>query len=298
MVFHRREFTALVAATSLAAIAAPASGAPPIAYAKEAGAGFDLYLANPNGSGAVKLYSTPAKNSIGVLDMNPAANEVAIVESRATGFKIIGYNSAGVRTSITPFDDGCYVNNLDFHPSDGSLIVIRRCTNPQTVEVRRWANGAFGPAFVSTNGLLDAYSQVRWLGDGTGFLVGYFNAGSGSSIQRRNLSNPNTPTIIWSTSAIVPPPSFDVARCQGGPLANCSKLLYVDQAEGLHELSFTDFGGGSDTLLFTGYNGRYSPDNQRILYRTRVKGGFMLNVTNPAGTVGSKGTYIGMDWRP
>jgi hypothetical protein len=298
MVSHRRILPALVVAGSFAAFAAPALGAPLIAYAKEAGAGFDLYLANPNGTGAVKLYSGPAKNSIGPVDMNPAANEVAIVESRSPGFKIVRYTDAGVRTTVTSFNDGCYVRSLDYHPSDGSLLVNRECHNPQTVEIRRWANGAYGPAFVSTDGQNDAYGNVRWLGDGSGFLVGYLKMNEGASIQRRNLSNPSAPITIWATSATVPPPTFDVARCQGGALANCSKLLYTNQSDAIHELTFTDFGGESDTVVGAGFDPHYSPDNSRILYRAQVKGGATLNVTNPAQLTAPKGAYNGKDWRP
>jgi hypothetical protein len=78
----------------------------------------------------------------------------------------------------------------------------------------------------------------------------------------------------------------------------CSKLLYED-ASGIHELEFDDFGGHSDALLIPGGSrGRYSPDNARILYRGQVKGGYALNVTNPAQTTAAKGAYNSVDWRP
>jgi hypothetical protein len=299
MVFRRRTFVPFIVAISTASIAAPAIGAPPIAYAKQAGTSFDLYLTNPNGSGTVKLYSSPAKNTIGVVDMNPATNEVAIVESRAAGFKIISYTDAGVRTNVTAFDDnGCRVQYLDYHPSDGSLLVNLLCSNPQTVEIRIWANGAYQPAMVSTDGQNDAYGQVRWLGDGSGFLVTYSKLGEGSSIQRRNLSNPAAPTTIWTSSDLAMPSRFDVARCTGALNAGCSKLLYTAQSGAIRELTFSDFGGGSDTIKTMGFDAHYSPDNSRFLYRASVKGGHTLNVTNPAQTTAPKATYNGKDWRP
>ena len=298
MDFDRRRVSAIVGAVMFGAIATPAFSAPPIAYAKEVGSGFDLFLSNPDGTGAVKLYSGPAKNSIGPIDMNPAANEVAIVESRSPGFKIVRYTDAGVRTTVTTFNDGCHVRRLDYHPSDGSLLVMRHCLNPQTVEIRQWINGAYGPAFVSTDGQAETFDQVRWLGDGSGFLVGYFKQYEGASIQRRNLSNPSAPTTIWSSSTMAPSPIFDVARCQGGPLENCSKLVYTDQSNNIHELTFSAFGGGSDTIVATGYDAHYSPDNSRILIRNQVKGGATLNVTNPAQTTAAKAQYNGKDWRP
>src|SRR5690242_14249326 len=190
MVFNRRTFVAL-AATSAAAISVPALAAPPIAYTKEAGTKYEVYLTNPNGSGTVKLFTSAARNAIGVLDMNPAANEIAIAESRATGFKIIRYTDAGLPGTVTTFDDGCYVRYLDYHPSDGSLLVNRQCLNPQTVEIRVWRNGAYQDPILSTDGMNDSYSQVRWLGDGSGFLVAYSGVGIGARIQRRNILSPS-----------------------------------------------------------------------------------------------------------
>src|SRR4051812_7005435 len=93
--------TGSLLASASFALPATVAAAPPIAYAKESGSSFDIYLANPNGTGAVKLYSAPLKNSA-ILDMRPGANEVAIAESRGTGFKIIRHTDAGVRTSVTP----------------------------------------------------------------------------------------------------------------------------------------------------------------------------------------------------
>lgn len=287
----------LLASASLA-LPATVAAAPPIAYAKESGSSFDIYLANPNGTGAVKLYSTPANNSA-ILDLRPGDNELAIAESRGNGFKIIRHTDAGVRTSITPFVDSCRVNTLDYHPYDGSLLVIRNCLNPQLVEIRVWANGAYGPPLLSTDGMNDSYRAVRWLGDGSGFLLVYATW-SGATLQRHSLSNPSAPTPIkfWS-GASNGPSGLDTARCQGQPLGSaCSKILY-DDASGIHELRFDEFGEVSDTLVIPGAtNGRYSPDNSRILYRSQVRAGYTLNVTNPAQTTATKGGYMSPDWRP
>ena len=56
---------------SATAVAVPAGAAgPPIAYAKEVGSGFSIFVTNPNATGTLKLYSGPAKNSL-IVDMNP-----------------------------------------------------------------------------------------------------------------------------------------------------------------------------------------------------------------------------------
>jgi len=116
-----------------------AAAAPPIAYTNAAGSNVDLYLINPNGSGKVLLYSSPNKSNIGIVDMDPASNRLVITESASKGFKIITYNAAGVRQSVTAVNpDNCFVQGIDFHPTDGSLIVSRYCQATNVIEVRRW----------------------------------------------------------------------------------------------------------------------------------------------------------------
>lgn len=284
-----------------AAVAVPAGAAgPPIAYAKQSGTAYDLYLTNPNGTGTIKLYSGPARNSLN-LDMNPivtgGVNELAVVESRSTGFKIIRYNDAGGGRTVTTFNDGCYVDSLDYHPSDGSLLIIRRCPNPQLVEVRVWSNGSYGPVIVDTDGQDDFYSSARWLGDGSGFLVKYGSVGNGVDVQRRNMSNPSAPTTIWHSDNLSALPYLEPARCAGALDASCMKFLYDHNLQ-IREASFSDTGPTTDNVVVAaGYVGRYSPDNSRILYRTEVKGGHTLNVTNPSQTTAAKATYNGWDWR-
>src|SRR5437763_48983 len=107
---------AALSAASLAT-ATPAIAAPPIAYPFVNSSGTqDRYLVNSDGSGKVLLYS-PGKVSIRMVDMNPAANQLAIVESDFGGFKIINYSSAGVRQSVTPVSDECTISGIDFHPT-------------------------------------------------------------------------------------------------------------------------------------------------------------------------------------
>lgn len=290
----------LLAASALAA-SAEAAG-PPIAYSKEVGSGFSIFVTNPNGTGTLKLYSGPSKNSL-ILDMNPVlsggVNELAVVASRVTGFKIIRYSDAGVVQPVQTFDDGCYVDSLDYHPTNGSLLVVRRCPNPQLLELRIWSNGSYGPSMASTDGMNDAYRSARWLGDGSGFLVRYSKVGVGTVIQRRNMSNPSTPAAVWSSPDLGAALNLDTARCAGALEPSCMKFLYADGADRVHEVQYSDFGMESDAVVVAnGWGGRYSPDNGRILHRIRVKGGFTLNVTNPQEQAAVKAVYNDADWRP
>ena len=288
----------LLAAT---AIAVPAGAVgPPIAYGKQSGTSYDLYLTNPNGTGTIKLYTSPAKNSLNV-DMNPVVtsgvNELAVVESRLTGFKIIRYSDAGVKQPIQPVADTCYIDSLDYHPTNGSLLIIRRCLNPQVVEVVVWTNGSYGLPIISTNGMNESYSNARWLGDGNEFLVKYGSVANGVDVQRRNMNNPSALSTDWHDSNLSALPWFETARCAGSLNSSCMKFIYGSGLD-IREASFDDMGPAGDTLLVTNGNlGRYSPDNSRVLYRVQVKGGDALNISNPTQTLAPKATYNGWDWR-
>ena len=288
---------------SATGIAVPAEAAgPPIAYAKEVGSGFSIFVTSPDGTGTLKLYSGPSKNSL-VLDMNPTPsggfNELAVVASRATGFKIIRYSDAGAVQPIQSFDDGCYVDSLDYHPINGSLLVVRRCNNPQLVEVRIWSDGSYGAPLASTDGINSSYRSARWLGDGSGFLVRYGEVGVGTVIQRRNMTNPSAPSTIWSSTDLGAALNLDTARCADALDSSCMKFLYGDGADRVREVRYSDSGFESDTVVVAnGWGGRYSPNNSRILHRVRVKGGFTLNVTNPPQQTAAKAVYNDADWRP
>jgi hypothetical protein len=233
--------------------------------------------------------------------MNPVGsgglNELAVVESRSTGFKIIRYNDTGGGRTVTTFNDGCYVDSLDYHPSNGSLLIIRRCPNPQLVEIRVWANGSYGPVIVDTDGQNDFYDYARWLGDGSGFLVKHGSVGSGVDVQRRNNSNPSAPTTVWHSDNLSALSYMQTANCAGALDASCKKFIFGDGLA-IKEATFDDMGGWTETVLVpNGFNGRYSPNNSRILYRVEVKGGHALNISNPTQTLAPKATYNGWDWR-
>ena len=123
----------LCAAASLA-IAAAAHAAPSVAYTLRGKKGSEIHLVNPTGSGDLLLYST--SSGIPFIDMNPVANQLAFVDTTgATGFKLINYSSTGVRQSVVPVNDGCAVSGIDFHPTDGSLLVGEYCPNEDMIQI-------------------------------------------------------------------------------------------------------------------------------------------------------------------
>ena len=299
--------TSAVLVASIGIMAAPAGaavGGPPIAYAQLSGSTQSIYLLNADGSGKVKLYTTGNKVNVGQIDIRPGGNQLAIIESSVAGgqgvLKLINYSDAGASQSVTTIaEPGCTALGVDYHPSDGSLLVSRYCNSAEVQEVRRYANGAWdaNPLFAVTNGNPSkAAGYVRWLGDGSGFLWAAADTANGAGIQRHNLSNPSAPTRIYSTGSLALPTWFDVARCAAALDASCAKLLVTNQSGQIHVVTFDDFGGTDQgTLYSNASDGHFSPDNSRILWRLQTKSDYQLKIDNQI--LVSKGTFAGKDWR-
>jgi hypothetical protein len=293
-------FTALVASASLALAISPAHAAPPIAYGLVNGTKMDLYLTNPNASGKVLLYSTDKKVNIGMVDMDPSANRLALVQSDFSGFKVIDYSSAGVRTNVTSVSDACQIHGIDFHPTDGSLLLSESCTGQGIVQVRRWTQSGFDSAPLATFGSpqLNGVGHVRWLGDGSGFLVGYLHDNGDGSLTRRidrymlnALSSPVT-VIELATNPLY---DFDTARCTGSFTGPCWALVYDDGNGKIHKLHFDSMSTIEDWVK-PGATPHFSPDNSQTLYRLQVKTNMLLKVDD--FSVVSKGDVGAIDWRP
>ena len=277
----------------------PAHAAPPIAYSIANGSAQDLYLVNPDGSGRVLVYSTPSRVDIGILDVNPAANQLAIAETRSTGFKIIDYSPAGTRLSVTPVNDGCLVEGLDFHPTDGSLLVSEYCEAQDVQQVRRWRAGSFGLAPLVTfgSGHDNALGRVRWLGDGSGFLILYAHSTGATidfRIQRHMLGALGSPvTVVDFPSANNS--DFDTARCAPHAVG-CWAMVYDDGSGEIHKVHFDGTGTTEDSVQ-AGATPHFSPNNAQLLYRLQRSSGYQLKIDSfPLASNGKVGP--GIDWRP
>jgi hypothetical protein len=259
----------------------------------------DLYLVNPDGSGKVLLYS-PGKVGIYFVDMNPAANQLAVVDTNLSGgFKIINYSSAGVRQSITPVSDSCTISGLDFHPTDGSLLVAEYCPSQDMLQIRRWTSAGFDASPVVTfgSGQNQAIGHVRWLGDGSGFLVNYLYS-DGATLHRRidrymlgMLGSPVTVTSLPSSAN----GDFDTARCGGTSVGPCWALAYDDGAGHIHRVHFDSMSAYDDGSQ-AGATPHFSPNNSQLLYRLQSRPNFLLKIDSfslvAKGNVGP-----GIDWR-
>jgi hypothetical protein len=300
----------LFSAAALFAAASPAAavpGGPPIAYAVNSGKTIDVYLSNADGSGKVKVYSTTSKNNLWQIDVRPGGNQLALVENVSPPsidgtIKIINYSDAGVvgtTTVVSPA--GCHVLGVDYHPTDGSLLVSRYC-NPtySIIEVRRLVNGTYDSTPIITLNNSDgntAAGYVRWMGDGSGFLWAIATNPGGGTIERHSLSNPYAPVTVYLTGDFALPTWFDVARCAGAILdSSCSKMLVTTRSGDLQTASFE--GTGSTPVVIHSPNatdGHYSPDNSQVLWRYQTHSGYRLMIDDSVFL--SKGGTGVKDWR-
>ena len=300
----------LFSAAALFAAASPAAavpGGPPIAYVVNSGSTFDVYLSNSDGSGKVKVYSTTTKHSLWQIDVRPGGNQLALVEnvnppSILGTIKIISYSDVGVVSNVTSIapNDNCQVLGIDYHPTDGSLLVSRYCNKATIIEVRSMANGVYAtdPIVTLNNDGNSAAGYVRWLGDGNGFLWSFGHYPDGAGINRHMLSNPYAPVTVYKTGSLSLPTWFDVARCAGGTLdSSCSKILVTAPSGVLHLVTFDDFGGTDQGALYgaNSTDGHYSPDNSRILWRQQDRQGYHLMINSSVFL--SKGATGVKDWR-
>jgi len=298
----------LFCASALFAAGSPAGavpGGPPIAYAVNSGSTSDVYLSNADGSGKVKVYSTSSKHNLWQIDMRAGGNQLALVEnvnppSIYGTIKIISYSDTGVVSNVTSVDPGnCQVLGIDYHPTDGSLLVSRYCNQASIIEVRRLVNGVYdgSPIITLNNDGNSAAGYVRWLGDGSGFLWSFGTVSGGAGIQRHMLSNPYAPVTVYHTGSLSLPSWFDVARCAGALDSSCSKILVTTREGVLHLVTFDSFGGTDQGVLHSpnATDGHYSPDNSRILWRYQTHSGYQLMID--ASVFLSKGGTGVKDWR-
>lgn len=296
MVFQQHSTFKFLAATAFLASAASAAAAPPVAYS----VGKDVFLTSPTGTGTVKVWSGPGKMAVASLDLDPSSNRIAVLGTDRI-IRIVSYSAAGVGGAVaTIAADNCVPNGMDFHPSDGSLLISRWCSASNTLEVRRYANGGLSGTIGSYgNPQTNAISVIRWTPDGSGFFIGHVSDNGPSQIERRSLALPDAPLVVWSRSGAALPGWFDVARCPSGD-SSCSKLIVTDGST-ISAVPYDGFGGGTPvTLVSPGVNGHYSPDNSEVLYKWQLRNSYQLYVSGPGGvrTVVSKGDVGALDWRP
>lgn len=261
----------LIASLALLLAATAASGQtaynPTVAYTQLAGSTTYLYLANGDGSHAVRVASSA--NGFGGIDFAPGGGRIAF--SDRVGLKVMAYtasNTGIVVNSVTVLVAGSYLGAPDFS-SDGSRILYNN------TQFSNGANGIYAvPATGGTSVFLhegSAYGQNRWLRP--------TNFGNAFAFVK-TVTAPNVPAIyeIWTvlldandnvvsagpvlsttSQAFKGIEDFDTARTRDALLitANYPTTIRIVEFD-LHSYAVSDKAGGTHRV-------HYSADDSRIV---------------------------------
>ncbi|MBB3763209.1 hypothetical protein [Sphingomicrobium lutaoense] len=258
-----------------------------------------IYLTNPNGSGTVRLYTTPRKASIGALDLKPGGGEVAIVERAGSviSLKLLSYNDNGsLIGSPRVIPTSCVATKVDYQPisSDPLLLVTESCVDGSKIStVRRDGTGYQTVMETVSNPILD---HARWLHDGSNFIYVLFEASPSSVPYKlcRLDCVESAGNLLWTSNTDLS--WVDVARTSNTVLftAGVSTTgVYI------HRLNI-DTGEILKTFIH-GTDGHFSPDDRKVLYETpyAAKGTYLdiHDTMGPSARITPKGDYGPKDWR-
>lgn len=265
---------------------------PEIAYQEQHQNGDEIYLINPDGTGRVLVYKGATKNFVNGLDMRPGGGELAV--SFRTKLFIVDYDDRGVRTgparSIPLPNPGCTVGALDYHPSDGSLVMSQACGST-SYKVYRLPPGA--STFESTP-LLDfnVPTAARWSRSGTKLY--YIKADQGIfAYDPSSATSAQVQPAGWGLYDLLLQGEQSVWNVSGGP---------TNLPEGTYKIGDLNSGVQRDgcrlaTTIHFGSN------DTRMVFRTPLSaGGYNVMVQNadcsgaPFSLTG-KGAFYYVDWR-
>lgn len=261
---------------------------PEIAYTAPSGKSVALYLANRDGTHAVKVYQGPAKVSISNPDLSPQGGAVAFTEAgklRLLAFQV-------TPTGVTPGPVQTLANSAgsgpDFSP-DGSMLVYQSA-NGANVRIYDLRGGS------DTLLAIDAGQMPRWLCNGD-IVVFSADISAHSYVAKRLTIDEQggvSTEALFSTGLI--DFEWDTARTRRAILYR--GLLPSGGASGVHEydLASASFVSG----LPLGIDFSYSPDDTELLYSSNVKRSSGLFRYSLASGLSNKiGTATGpLDWAP
>lgn len=284
----------LLCATALGAPTPALAGiGPEIAYQEQHQNGDEIYLINPDGTGRSLVFKGPSKYFVSNLDMRPGGGELAV--ALRTRLFIVDYDDRGVKTSSREIKlptTGCNTGALDYHPSDGSLLVGQACGSSNS-KVYRLAAGAtsFDPTPLMS---FNSYVGVRWSRSGARIYYSYggapgifaFDPATGSSTQVQGAG--------WELSDMLQLGEQTYWSTSGGPARNpdgsyrIGDLTTGEQRDGCRLATSLHFG----------------PNDTQFVFRTPLsQGGYYVMVQNsdcsgaPFRLTGNKGAFYYVDWR-
>jgi hypothetical protein len=275
-----------------AGASATAGVGPEIAYQEQHQNGDEIYLINPDGTGRSLVFKGPSKFFVSNLDMRPSGGELAV--ALRTRLFIVDYDSRGVKTSsreIAMPSPGCGTGALDYHPSDGSLIMGQTCGSSDT-KIYRLRAGAisFDPAPIVT---FNYYAGVRWSRDGSKIYYSYGGAPGIFAFDPATNSSTQIQGASWELSDMLQLGNQTVWYLSGGP---------ANLPQGTYKIGDLDTGQQRDGCrLATSIH--FGPNDTQFVFRTPLaQGGTYVMVQNsdcsgaPFRLTG-KGAFYYVDWR-
>jgi hypothetical protein len=239
------------AALALVGVTPAFAGGPPIAYAKGSRTSV-LYLANADGSAAKVLYKAPSGKKIFSLAVRHGGNELAFEQvdcCSSTGtstVKIVQYDNAGVRIG-TPKSQSvsCRVGSLDYHPADGTLLVVSGCNG----QLSRLNTGTMTSTQITTGRRV---SKAAWMSASKVFMA------SSPDLYTFDVSAPSALTkIVANEDAVV---TVDAAA--DGSRGVISTSQFPDRVKLVTPLA----AGAAVSEVVRGSSPGFSPDGQKIIY--------------------------------
>jgi hypothetical protein len=297
-----RDLTALLALLlagllATASVSAQSAYDPQVAYTQEAGRTFHLYLANADGSHAVRVASVTGP--IAGVDFAPGGGRIAFADQQ--GLKVLSYvaSNAGIAvTGIQTLVSGRH-GGPDFSP-DGTRLLYYSCS-PCGFRVVPASGGAPQLIFQSTG------DWPHWLRAELGDAFAFMKAVAGPVVHYEIwtvlINGDGTvtagPVLSTATQAFGAIEDFDIAHTRN------ALLLSVGYPTVNRMIDF-DLGTGAITNHgVPGFRVHYSADDSRIVFRTLpgAKGGEYIDSLNIATGVVShltarKGSYGVTDARP
>jgi len=264
---------------------------PEIAYQEQHQNGDEIYLINPDGTGHSLVFKGPSKYFVSSLDMRPGGGELAV--ALRTRLFIVDYDDRGVKTSSREITiaKGCNTGALDYHPSDGSLLVGQSCGSSNT-KIFRLAAGAssLDPTPILS---FSYYAGVRWSRSGSRIYYSYGGAPGIFAFDPATSTSTQVQGSGWELSDVLQLGEQTVINVSGGPAQlpdgsyRIGDLTTGQQRDGCRLATTIHFG----------------PNDTQMVFRTPLaQGGYYVLVQNSdcSGTpfrLTGKGAFYYVDWR-
>lgn len=268
----------LLTAAIVMLAAAPAWGQsaynPEIAYTQTSGKTTSLYLANRDGSRAVRVFATP--DGITGVDFAPGGNRIAFTNPK--GLNVLSYSASDTGITVGPVIPLVVgiVGGPDFSP-DGSRILFHQISS-QVPSRYRAVNASGGTPVTLYE--VSSITSARWLrSDTLRNAFAFVKPITGPNVaavyeiwtvllDANDQVEAAGPVLSTSTQAFKVIEDFDIAHTRDALLLSVSYPVGHPNPNDIVEFDLVS--GLVTDRVGAGYRAHYSADDSRIIYRTKT----------------------------